>query len=406
MPERVAAGVGSGGARGMGGAGILDWPEPQAKQQPAPMRAPVAKEVAAAVPGSRAYHLAAAAAVAAEGNYRTQSKVAAEVPAVDEVAARKHAFLAGQPEPSEQPSAGRIGTGAFAVVRCANGPDGQPVALKTYEGLSANAAAAEHAQREAAFAGRLHHPNIIAPRAVRREGADRVVIELEYAAGGTLGDMVKRAKYGVGGFRLHEPAIRGLFLGIADGVAYLHGKGICHRDIKLNNVLLDGEGKSRLVDFGCAREGAECVCEGAVQGTIAYMSPEVLRGDPHDGKVADAWALGILLFNLVDMGEHPFGQDARTEAELKAEICSQPPRLPPHLPQGCCDLLRRLLDKDPARRLRAAEIRAHAWAAGPVDKVVGGPRAAGSGNATPRGVFAAAPAAAGAGRPSALGRQR
>jgi len=398
MPER-AAGVGRGGARGMGGGGILDWPEPQeAKQHQQP--APMAKQAAAA-PGSRAYNLAAAAAVAAEGKFIAQPKAAAEAPAFDEVAARKHAFLAGQPEPSEQPSADRVGTGAFAVVRCATGPDGKPVALKTYEGLRDNPAAVEHAQHEAALAGRLRHPNIIAPRAVRREGADRLVIEMEYAAGGTLGDLVKRAKYGVGGLRLHEPEIRGLFLGIADGVAYLHGKGICHRDIKLNNVLLDGEGKPRLVDFGCAREGAACVCEGAVQGTIAYMAPEVLRGDRHDGKVADAWALGVLLFNLVDVGEYPFGQDARTEAELKADICSQPPRLPSHLPQGCCDLLRCLLDKDPARRMRAADIRAHAWATGQVDRLVGAPRAAGSGNATPRGVFADA-----GGRPSVLGRQR
>lgn len=405
MTARFSAGVGSGGARGIGGGGILDWPEPQAKQnqQPVPVRAPVAEEAAA--PGSRAYNLAAAAAVAV--NYRVQPKATAEAPVVDEVAARKHAFLAGsrQPEPAVEPSAGRVGTGAFAVVRCATGPDGQPVALKTYEGLRDNAAAAEHARHETELAGRLQHPNIIAPRAVRREGADRLVIEMEYAAGGTLGDLVKRAKYGVGGLRLHENEVRGLILGLADGVAYLHGKGICHRDIKLNNVLLDGEGKPRLVDFGCARQGADCVCEGAVQGTVAYMAPEVLRGDRHDGKVADAWALGVLLFNLVDLGEYPFGQDSRTEAELKAEICSQPPRLPSHLPQGCCDLLCRLLDKDPARRMRAVDIRAHAWAAGQVDRV--GAHAAGSGNATPRvGVFAASPAAAGAGRPSVLGRQR
>ena len=199
MPR--AAGVVSGGARGMAAGGILDWPEEaKANEQAPPARGAPA--------GHRAYHLAAAAAVAAEGDYRTSPK-APEAPAADDLLVRKRAFLAGQAQPAELEAAGRIGAGAFAVVRLVAGPDGKPVALKTYEGIRDHPGKAEHARNEVALAGRLRHPNLIAPRAVRREGPDCVVLEMEYAAGGSLSELVKRVKY-VGDARLGEPEACGL----------------------------------------------------------------------------------------------------------------------------------------------------------------------------------------------------
>ena len=113
-------------------------------------------------------------------------------------------------------------------------------------------------EAEAALAGlRLQHANILAPEAVRRSACgDRAEVWMALAEGGSLGDLIKRAKYGGGALsdtKLGEAAARALFLGVADGVAYLHGKGVCHGDIKLGNVVLDANNAPRLVDFGCAR---------------------------------------------------------------------------------------------------------------------------------------------------------
>jgi 5'-AMP-activated protein kinase catalytic alpha subunit len=226
------------------------------------------------------------------------------------------------------------------------------------------------------LAGRLRHANILAPESARRHADGSVELWMELAEGGSLGDVIKRAKYtranDVAATRLGEAAARALFLGVADGVSYLHSRNVCHRDIKVGNVVLDAAGSPRLVDFGCAKwdGGCEVPRGAAVPGTVAYMPPETLRGDAHDGRGADVWALGVLLYNLLERGEYPFGQEARDEAELKGQICSQPPALPAHLSPSCRDLLAKLLEKDPARRLRAADVRTHPWAAaaGPAPK--------------------------------------
>ena len=369
----AAAGVGRPGQqRGIGRPGILDWPQPE---QQVPSRQVSAAPAAAAAPTDlRAHYLAAASAVSSAGYARSapQEDSGRHQEGIDHRKAAKEAFLAGR-----QPVAGeanRVGVGAFAEVRCATGPDGRRMAVKTYEGLRDNPAAAEQVEAEAALAGlRLQHANIFAPEAVRRAaGGDRAEVWMALAEGGSLGDLIKRAKYGGGAVsdtRLGEAAARALFLGVADGVAYLHSMGVCHRDIKLGNVVLDADNAPRLIDFGCARWGEACLCAAGVPvpGTIAYMPPETLRGEAHDGRGADVWALGVLLYNLLERGEFPFGHAARDEAELKAQICGQLPSLPgslgAHISPGCRDLLGMLLDKDPARRIRAADVRRHPWAA-------------------------------------------
>ena len=410
----AAAGVGRPGQqRGVGRPGILDWPQPE---QQAPSRQVSAAPAAAAAPtDSRAHYLAAAAAVSSAGYARSapQEDSGHRQEGIDHRKAAKEAFLAGrQPVAAE---ASRVGVGAFAEVRCATGPDGRRMAVKTYEGLRDNPAAAEQVEAEAALAGlRLQHANIFAPEAVRHAaGGDRAEVWMALAEGGSLGDLIKRAKYGGGAIsdtKLGEAAARALFLGVADGVAYLHHMGVCHRDIKLGNVVLDADNAPRLIDFGCARWGEACLCAAgvAVPGTIAYMPPETLRGEAHDGRGADVWALGVLLYNLLERGEFPFGHAARDEAELKAQICGHPPRLPAHLSPGCRDLLGMLLEKDPARRICAADVRRHPWAAAAVAEPSAQPlveRVAAL-QVGPPPVMKRGGGAGLAGRPSALGSQR
>ena len=207
----IAAGVGlPGQQRGVGCPGILDWPEQQAPSRRvgaagAPeQQAPSRQVGAAGAPTDlRAYHLAAAAAVSSAGYARSapqepdqqQGGIDRRKSAIDH---RKQAFLAGRHPVAGEAS--RVGVGAFTEVRCATGPDGRRMAVKTYEGLRDNPAAVEQVEAEAALAGlRLQHANILAPEAVRRSACgDRAEVWMALAEGGSLGDLIKRAKYGGG----------------------------------------------------------------------------------------------------------------------------------------------------------------------------------------------------------------
>merc|ERR1719230_203491 len=151
-----------------------------------------------------------------------------------------------------------------------------------------------------------------------------------------------------------EPDARRLFRQVVDAVVYLHQKGICHRDIKMENVVLDADGNARLVDFGAAKEGGADTFLMSMQGTPAYMAPEVAQQKAHKGGPADVWALGVLLYNLVSGGAFPFwGKDMN---DLRRNISAAPLKIPTHLSAACKDLLQRLLQKSSSTRLSVADV--------------------------------------------------
>ena len=294
----------------------------------------------------------------------------------NDVEQRKQEALAGSAE-SAAPY-GPVGTGAFAVVRVATGPDGKQVAIKTYN-PQGDPIAQQHLQNEIALAGRIRHPNIIGPGTVTKLGGERVQITMDYADSGSLSDYIKRAKYGkrdVGALPDLLPEIEGaaLFIGIVDAVLYLHSCELSHGDLKLANAMLD-RGIVRLIDFGTVRhEGTRAEREGAaapLAGTIPYLAPEALpqwsearrawRTLSYDGRPADVWALGVLLVNLLSRGEFPFV--GRDEEAVRAAITSGRPKLPERLSDAARGLIESMLTKDPAHRPLISKVRAHPWVA-------------------------------------------
>lgn len=251
--------------------------------------------------------------------------------------------------------ADRVGSGAFAAVTLVQ-RGGQTLALKTYDPRG-DPAALRHMQNEVALAGRLRHPNIIAPGAVRRGSDGRVELEMEYAGGGSLSDYVKRAKYS-SREPLPEREASALVYGLVEAVRYLHAHDVCHHDIKLNNAMLDGRHAVRLIDFGTARVEAHCA-DPPVDGTLAYMAPEALAGGQRDGKASDVWALGVVFVNIVARGDFPFA--GRDEEALRHDIAKGPPRLPSHLSASCRGLIEGMLRKDPAARMVIDEVARHPW---------------------------------------------
>ena len=255
------------------------------------------------------------------------------------------------------PKDAALGKGVFANVRLTHRADGQVVAVKTYDHKEAREerAVAKHMLNEEKLAGKLQHENIIAPQVVHR-AVGKTELEMEYAPGGTLEEHIKKR---CGNKPMPEAETRRMFRQVVDAVVYLHEKGICHRDIKCENVVLDADGNCKLVDFGAAKEGGADTFLMSMQGTPAYMAPEVAQQRAHKGGPADVWALGVLLYNLVSGGAFPFW--GKNMDELRRNISQQQLKIPPHISPPCKDLLTRLLQKTSANRMTIHDVRKHAF---------------------------------------------
>ena len=314
----------------------------------------------------RAHHLAVASAVSAHHFNGGGAQKAAPSAAVEETAdelraRRKQQHLLGSGPAAPAAPAGRVGDGAFAIVREVARAGGVRRAVKTYE-PNGDTMALRHLENELSLAGRIRHPNILGPDEVRRLGGDSVEIEMDYAAGGSLSDYLKRAKYSSrGGAALPETEAAALACGLVEALLYLHHHGISHGDVKLGNAMLDG-GIVRLIDFGTAvHEGGGAPAGARLPGTLACTSPEALDGAHADGRPADVWALGVLLYNLLCRGEYPF--TGRDEAALRRSIQTATVKLPDGLTAACRDLLCRMFDKDTRSRITIAAVRTHPWIA-------------------------------------------
>jgi tetratricopeptide (TPR) repeat protein/predicted Ser/Thr protein kinase len=181
-----------------------------------------------------------------------------------------------------------IGRGGMATVYEAWDPDlDRPVAVKLMRKGDL-----ERLRREATAAGRLRHPHIVA---VHEVGADFIVMDL--VAGRTLAEAAPSMAL--------DDRLRAVET-IARAVAFAHGQGVVHRDIKPQNILIDGEGRAVLTDFGLAKLGDrdDFTISGAVMGTPEYMAPEQIMGRDV-GPATDVWALGVLLHEMVT-GTPPF----------------------------------------------------------------------------------------------------
>jgi protein-serine/threonine kinase len=151
---------------------------------------------------------------------------------------------------------------------------------------------------------------------------------------------------------MDEHECRKIFKQVAEALRHLHLTAkVVHRDIKDENVILDGEGKVKLVDFGSAAYIKSGPFDVFV-GTIDYAAPEVLQGRPYRGKEQDVWALGILLYTIV-YKENPFYSID--------EIMDHDLRVPWVPSEECIDLIRKMLDRDVERRIGIQAVVEHPW---------------------------------------------
>jgi serine/threonine protein kinase len=229
---------------------------------------------------------------------------------------------------------------------------GRDVALKVLrKQFAGDEEFAERFKREAMSAASLSHPNIVQvyDRGETEEGAS--YIAMEYVPGGTLEERISRDG------PLEAAAAAEIGAQVAEALGAAHDRGMVHRDIKPQNILLTANGGAKVADFGIARAGSSATISrtGFVMGTAGYMSPEQALGEPATPK-SDLYSLGVVLYEALT-GELPFTADNPIAVSMKHvnEPLRPPMELNPRIPGGMNALVTKLLAKDPEHRYADAD---------------------------------------------------
>ncbi|MFH4977275.1 hypothetical protein AB6A40_003984 [Gnathostoma spinigerum] len=204
-------------------------------------------------------------------------------------------------------------------------------------------------RREIEIQYHLRHPNILRLYGYFHDDS-RVYLILEFAARGELySELKKQVKF--------PPSTAAKYIyQLASALRYCHAKGVMHRDLKPENVLISSKGDLKIADFGWSvhepSSKRQTVC-----GTLDYLPPEMVYGRQHD-KSVDNWSLGVMLYEFL-VGRPPF--DASNQQAILENIRQIRFTIPPDVPQGAEDLIRKLLKKEPKQRASLEDVLTHEW---------------------------------------------
>ena len=248
-----------------------------------------------------------------------------------------------------------LGCGAFGEVRLASHlPTHTQVAVKLIakkeNGLAHNIPEVEILQS-------LEHRNIV--RFYHFIDTQKITsVVMEYVEGQDLEMFIRDIDY------LKEEEARPIFQQVVRAVHFLHERLIAHRDIKLENILIDGAGNIKLCDFGLATRLTEGERLTQVCGTLVYMAPEMLAGEPYDGLAVDMWSLGVVLYVLLT-GIFPY--EETTCPALHRLITNTSYPTPYHLSKPCLVTIAHLLTVPSQHRITICQLLDRRWL-GPIEE--------------------------------------
>ena len=214
----------------------------------------------------------------------------------------------------------QLGTGGTsAVYKVWDRLPKEMIALKIIDAAAAeNPKMLDYFKRELSVARKLAHRNVVRIHDLG-EHRGQLYISMEYIEGRTLAALLTQRK------RLNATQFLVIFDQLCDGLAYVHSRGVIHRDIKPQNIMADKDGTLKLMDFGLARSVSSRPTMGIAVGTPAYMSPEQIMGQPLTN-ASDLYSCGAMFFEMLT-GTRPLA------AMSWADRCTaKPPAFPPDVP--------------------------------------------------------------------------
>lgn len=249
----------------------------------------------------------------------------------------------------------QIGQGAYATVAFGlHKESSKKVAIKIYEKYKLLDPQRRKSVRcEIRLMERLRHPNIVE----FHEALDtpkQIYLIMDFVSGGSLHHFLKKRP----NRRTDDPLAKRLFFQVCQGIEYLHDRHIVHRDVKLENLLLDEHGTVKIIDFGFSTivppgKKLKVFC-----GTPSYMAPEIVARKEYTGFCADIWAMGVLLYALL-CGSFPFrGQNDR---DLYRKIVRGVFHIPDFVGEGAKSMVQKALTTDMLRRPTVDDLLADAW---------------------------------------------
>jgi eukaryotic-like serine/threonine-protein kinase len=240
----------------------------------------------------------------------------------------------------------KLGEGGMGVVYLAEDKKlERKVAIKFLPRyIAGNSEERERFKIEARAAASINHSNITTIHAIEESGND-VFIVMEYIDGIELKEKIKAGPIPV------EESVK-IALQIAEGLEEAHRKGIVHRDIKSQNIMITGDGKIKIMDFGLAKvgQGTQLTKVGSTVGTAAYMSPEQAKGEEIDNRT-DIWSLGVVLYEMLT-GKMAFKGDY--EQAVIYSILNEKPEIEGNISEPMKYIITKALTKDKKDRYQTA----------------------------------------------------